>query len=1164
MYILLVLLLWPFTARSVAGLKTTYIIPTDPATELASNCPVNASRCLSLNQLIDSGSRFGAAVFESSEEVIFKSGIHKVNGTQNQYLYANGISNLAFRGESDTIISCKEELVFFFQDIESITISNVHFANCTGASDWVPDFEKSSTLFFADVVHNVIIDSVQITSNGGIGIVLYFEFNLFHAIWLQFHILDSDISTGDIGVYSGGTHESETNLDDDSIHLEIINTSFRTSCLQFETIAFASYTIWKVKFRNCKCSPVLSFIGVHSKIILKEIALLDNESPVLMHASQVRSVIFEGNCFIHRNKGVSIINGSEVFFTDTVVEIANNSVTGVNDIPGSIFFIVNSYVEIRRSDLYFMNNHGQLCGGITATDGTKILVTFISRIDFIRNSGIKGGALSLYKQSVLEMISQGVCMNFHYNTATMGGGIYIEDMTHVKSFSYKLTKSVINIRLFEDNNYFFKSSIQFSNNTALIGGSAIYGGWVDWSVDDNQGIITYNPIMSTIINLQGDDDIASSPLRACLCFDGVPNCTITEYNTSLYPGETFTVDAVVVGQRFGTVSSVITTTNFVTLSHDQRIVNDSQSVQTVYARCTPLYYTITSSNRREILTIRPIDSEITPRFPQELLDTHPPLALLFEQLFISLTIKYCPLAFPFAEDDRKCTCPLALTSLGLGCDIKTFRILRNKQQWVGLSFNHTTMAKSEDTPSVIAHQHCPFDYCSVDEGSLLIDMSYRDEQCAHNRSGVLCGACKAGLSQVLGSSKCKVCSSLFLLAVIPGTLMAGLLLILFLMTLDLTVSHGTINGLIFYANIIEAQHATFFTPYTSHSFLRKFIAWINLDLGIEVCFSHNLDGYTKAWLQFIFPVYIWLLLAVIIVSSHYSTIASRISGNNAVQVLATSFLLSYTKLLRLIVSVFSFAIITYPDGYTKKVWLYDGNLEYMRGKHIPLFMVTLLFLALLSVPYTLTVLSIQWLFKLSRYRVLFWVHQLKPLLDAYTGPYRLSHRYWTGLLLIVRVLLLISFSLNRNNNPATNLFIIMVFSTFLLIWLCFTQWVYKDLLCNCLELLFICNLSITSTALLLFSSNSQLSSVVIFLSTGLTFVVFIGIILYHCQRQLFKTRAGAKFKVKLLAMLHIKKEHTEIEVTPLPANQPPQTVTSTVIELTQPLLEEPKEKEKEC
>ena len=78
---------------------------------------------------------------------------------------------------------------------------------------------------------------------------------------------------------------------------------------------------------------------------------------------------------------------------------------------------------------------------------------------------------------------------------------------------------MIDIRLFEDNNYFFKSSIHFSNNTALIGVSAIYGGWVDWSVDDN-GIITYNPIMSTIINLQGNDDIASSSLRACLCFDG--------------------------------------------------------------------------------------------------------------------------------------------------------------------------------------------------------------------------------------------------------------------------------------------------------------------------------------------------------------------------------------------------------------------------------------------------------------------------------------------------------------------------------------------------------------------------------------------------------------------------------------------------------------------
>ena len=89
-----------------------------------------------------------------------------------------------------------------------------------------------------------------------------------------------------------------------------------------------------------------------------------------------------------------------------------------------------------------------------------------------------------------------------------------------------------------------------------------------------------------------------------------------------------------------------------------------------------------------------------------------------------------------------------------------------------------------------------------------------DKQCAHNRRGTLCGGCQFGFSHVIGSLKYRQCSNLMLLAVIPGVLVAGLLLIMLLMILDLTVSVGTINGLIFYANIIEAQNAIFFPPYS--------------------------------------------------------------------------------------------------------------------------------------------------------------------------------------------------------------------------------------------------------------------------------------------------------------------------------------------------------------
>jgi len=61
---------------------------------------------------------------------------------------------------------------------------------------------------------------------------------------------------------------------------------------------------------------------------------------------------------------------------------------------------------------------------------------------------------------------------------------------------------------------------------------------------------------------------------------------------------------------------------------------------------------------------------------------------------------------------------------------------------------------------------------------------------------------------------------------------AGLALVFVLMLLNLTVSIGSINGLIFYANIVRANHAVFFPPGDT-SFFTVFIAWLNLDLGIE-------------------------------------------------------------------------------------------------------------------------------------------------------------------------------------------------------------------------------------------------------------------------------------------------------------------------------------------
>ena len=440
---------------------------------------------------------------------------------------------------------------------------------------------------------------------------------------------------------------------------------------------------------------------------------------------------------------------------------------------------------------------------------------------------------------------------------------------------------------------------------------------------------------------------------------------------------------------------------------------------------------------------------------------------------------------------KSCQCsPLILDHHGVDCNFSTWSIKREEDKWLLTTNEHTNF-----TPytGIIIHNHCPYDYCRIDADSLTFHLETPDDQCAFNRSGVLCGACRANLSQVFGTSKCRECSNIMIISVIPATILLGIVLVALLMILNLTVSTGTVNALIFYANIIRASQAVFFSPEMSRSFLNTlsvFIAWLNLDLGIETCFYDGLDAYAKTWLQFVFPLYIWLTVITIIVASHYSSTASKLFGNNAVQVLATLFLLSYAKIIRVVIIAFSFTVLVYPDGYEKKVWLLDGNIEYFKGKHIPLFIASVLMFLLLSAPYTLTLVSIHWLQRFSHYRVLFWVHRLMPLFDAYTGPHKHKHRYWTGLLLLARVLFIIIFSLNISNNPAVNLLAIAVISFTILAYLCYMR-VYKNLLHNILEAMSFFNLGLLSIATLYQISNKGDRDVTTYISTSVAFVIFI-------------------------------------------------------------------------
>ena len=597
------------------------------------------------------------------------------------------------------------------------------------------------------------------------------------------------------------------------------------------------------------------------------------------------------------------------------------------------------------------------------------------------------------------------------------------------------------------------SRMDFLHNTAQRGGSAMYGIIMSAVVCPESKDSDYKYLYDTItITPDNFSAVSSDPLRVCICPDQTtPDClailphhqNIPHLNYTVYPGQNFTIPAAVVGFNFALTSGSVYT-QF--LSSDASLGSDTQYVQGVnQTGCYQLQYSVLSDKIQEILVLttdgrqvgdidhmsmkedirmqnddsitllhysspihfsNPNKYYVNNMFMTNLTDGVFRLAgnvqesLQITPIFISVQLLDCPPGFTLTGK-HTCDCNERIRTNLLTCNINNQTVRRHGNIWVNATFS------GNKSNGVIVHKHCPFEYCKPEQ--LDVNLTHPETQCAFDHYGTLCGACKSNFSLALGGSQCLPnCSNKYLLLLFVFIL-AGFALVFFIKILNLTVSQGTINGLIFYANIVAANRSIFFPAQHNNflSFLSVFISWLNLDLGIETCFIEGLDGYWKTWLQFVFPFYVWAIAAAIILVSHYSTHATKIFEDTSVSVLATLFLLSYAKLLRSIITIFSITTLEYPDNITAKVWSFDGNLQFLSSKYIPLFLFALITVLLLCLPYTAVLLSAQWLRTQTHRKGLRW---LKPFLDAYYGPFKDKHHYWVGVLLVIRGVLFIFFA----------------------------------------------------------------------------------------------------------------------------------------------------------
>ena len=779
------------------------------------------------------------------------------------------------------------------------------------------------------------------------------------------------------------------------------------------------------------------------------------------------TIVTEGSQFHNNNLGLIFTDNNQLSYHHIIITVKSCSMH--DNIYGlAINEHISTSIHISVIDTELIGNkvnvirrcHSILLNNITVTNSLSTGLVIISsivtveyRLVFKNNTGVVGGGIAIRASSAMVLSSSAYLEFIDNHASYKGGGMYIHSKTCYITHKFSLV-SAIHVPL------------TLKDNTAGVAGNDIYG-----------RIRHFNDLFNST-----NPSTSSDPTAFAFCN---PNSNETtpiwhdDEQQSVFPGQALKYSVALFGRSSDTNSYSITDGRL-------RVEINGTLIDKYITNCSLIEYTPKYINygRHNITLIVTIGTRY--------------------QYDTSFILNECPIGFSVNSSG---VCDCSVSRENVTCDINSLNITHNGLLWIGTYDTSTPFNANATNPNAcIINEDCLL-YCSPNP--VTFQLNDTDTQCVDNRGQRMCGSCREGYSLLMGSNKCGQChNDYMIIGWIALFAVMGVLLVVLLIALNLTVSVGTLNGLLFYANIVKLYEPVF-SRKGALLVLHQVISWINLDFGFEACFYKGMDSYAKQWLQFAFPLYLWIIIFIIIqLCKSYGKI-SRLMGSHAVPVLSTLFLLSYTKLVRTIVIVLHKREVTLhcTDESVRSVslWYEDPSFEYAKGKHAGLFGFALLVSVFFVIPYTLFLLLNPFYEKyLSNLQLLkkIW-DRLKPIIDAYSGPMKDEYRFWPGLLLVVRIPVLLSVTLVDSFIQSQH-FLLSMLLTVLVIVLslgyCFGG-VYKKRMNNVLEVWFLFNLCIMVGLSVAFNEDSK---VLIWYNICLSVFIFsfILIVVYHLYLQL--------------------------------------------------------------
>ena len=709
----------------------------------------------------------------------------------------------------------------------------------------------------------------------------------------------------------------------------------------------------------------------------------------------------------------------------------------------------------------------------------------IGNVSFKNNKAAIGAAIQLYNSFLI--LQEPLTATFCNNSALLYGGAIYVDNGVIPGHS----RCPIQINSNKTDLHNLNITLKFEGNTAGLAGNSIYATslykclfpysqndfktvYIDW-----RSITHFGPPNSLDNDLK---QISSQPVKICSChYDPTKNGTISIHCSTLhhiiktYPGKTIVTSLCAIDD-FGNIVYSPAIASFTNHNYfkqemlfpDILYLKQGQTLVPLFGnKCTQINYNVLSKLnefKHGVLNIA------TPGYPTSWL--------------ANIYVYPCPMGFMLNGDECVCDSFITAISPTTICNITTTTISISSGQWLGYIF-------SDNRSDLGFASICPPGNCKTD--TLLINVTEPHSICESSKMGVLCGQCQHNLSVVFGSTECRPCSHLWLITIVACTL-SGLLLVVIMLALPLTISEGPLAGIIVAMNITSVSTIDYLN--NSNWFVQSasvFVSLMNLNLGFPMCLYNGMTPTVKTGMQFIYPVYLWILVIGFIVFSQHSTRISNKTASYSVQVLASLIHLSFSKVLITCIDIIAYVPVHTAQDGTVIVWYGDGNVNYLSSsQHIALFTVAVTSLLLYIIPYIIFV-------TLGRY-CMRWrcVNKyLRPFLEAFQGPYKQGQGYWYGVRMITVVYVYLMWAVFRGYN--VNLMLFMQLTSVIILCLIQTSIKpFRSSRLNHIDSFCIAMLIIQLLSAIVFGSRYYWLSYIMASYNYVVAILFFGVIICQC------------------------------------------------------------------